>query len=65
MGISEKYIVAIDLGTSKTALTVAKVSGEDVQIIYYKEVPSSGIRYSGVFNESSVTGVLSQAIHEA
>ena len=36
MGISEKYIVAIGLGTSKTALTVAKVSGEDVQVIYYK-----------------------------
>ena len=65
MGISEKYIVAIDLGTSKTALTVAKVSGEDVQIIYYKEVPSSGIRYSGVFNESSVTMVLAQEIHKA
>ncbi|MGM9786243.1 MAG: cell division protein FtsA [Candidatus Cryptobacteroides sp.] len=65
MNISEKYIVAIDLGTSKIALTVAKVSGEDVQLIYYKETPSAGIRYSSVFNETTVTGVVSKALHEA
>ena len=29
MDINEKHIVAIDLGTSKIALTVAKVNGED------------------------------------
>ena len=28
--MEEKNIVAIDLGTSKIALTVAKVSGEDI-----------------------------------
>mgnify|MGYP004578814791 len=43
---TERYIAAADLGTSKIALSVAKVDGEDVQIIYYKEVPSDGIRYS-------------------
>ena len=62
MNITEKYIVAIDLGTSKIALSVAKVSGEDVQVIYYKECGSAGIRYSSVFNESLVTGVLSKAV---
>lgn len=65
MNISEKYIVAIDLGTSKIALTVAKVSGEDVQLIYYRETPSAGIRNSSVFNESTVTGVVSKAIAKA
>lgn len=65
MNITEKYIVAIDLGTSKIALSVAKVSGEDVQVIYYKECGSAGIRYSSVFNESLVTGVLSKAVQEA
>ena len=38
---TERYIAAADLGTSKIALSVAKVDGEDVQIIYYKEVPST------------------------
>lgn len=62
MNISERHIVAIDLGTSKIALTVAKVNGEDVQIIYYKEMPSVGIRYSCVLNEKYVTEVVSRSI---
>ena len=50
MEMDERHIVAIDLGTSKMALTVAKVNGNDKQIIYYKETHSAGIKYSGVFN---------------
>ena len=50
MEMDERHIVAIDLGTSKMALTVAKVNGNDRQIIYYKEAHSAGIKYSGVFN---------------
>ena len=61
----EKYIVAIDLGTSKIALTVAKVNGKDIQIVYYKETPSAGIRYSSVFNPSHVTGPLTEAVRDA
>ena len=52
MEIQDRHIVAIDLGTSKIALTVAKVNGENVQIVYYRETPSEGIRYSSVFNAS-------------
>ena len=48
MDMIDKHIVAIDLGTSKIAITVAKVNGNDVQIIYYKETPSAGIKYSYV-----------------
>ena len=47
-GFGEKHIVAIDLGTSKIALTVASASGNDTQIVYYREVQSAGIKYSGV-----------------
>ena len=61
----EKHIVAIDLGSSKIAVTVAKVDGEDVQIVYYKETPSAGIRYSSVFNASQVAEPLSRAIRMA
>ena len=31
--MDERHLVAIDIGTSKIALTVAKVEGENVQII--------------------------------
>lgn len=63
--MEEKNIVAIDLGTSKIALTVAKVNGEDVQIVYYKENPSAGIKYSSVYNIMHVTEPLSKIIREA
>ena len=52
--MDERYIAAVDLGTSKIALSVAKVEGSDVQIIYYDQVPSDGIRYSYVFNPAKV-----------
>ena len=65
MEIQDRYIVAVDLGTSKIALTVAKVEGEHVQIVYYKETPSEGIRNSGVFNESKVSEPLAEAIRQA
>ena len=65
MNSIDKHIVAIDLGTSKIALTVAKVEGNDVQIIYYKETESAGIRYSSVFNVKNVTEALASAIAQA
>ena len=61
----DKHIVAIDLGTSKIALTVAKVEGNDVQIIYYSETESAGIRYSSVFNVKNATEALASAISQA
>lgn len=61
----EKHIVSIDLGTSKIAITVAQVEGSDVQIIYYKENPSAGIRYSGVYNVAQATEALQKAISSA
>ena len=65
MDTNDKHIVSIDLGSSKIALTVAKVNGEDIQIIYYKETPSAGIRYSSVFNVLHVTEPLRAAIRQA
>ena len=65
MELQDRYITAVDLGTSKTALTVAKVEGENTQIVYYKEIPSEGIRNSGVFNESQASGPLAEAIRQA
>lgn len=65
MDLTDKHIVTIDLGSSKLAITVAKVNGCDVQIIYYKETASSGIRYSSVFNVMHVTEPLRRLIREA
>ncbi len=63
--MEEKNIVTIDLGTSKFALTVATVNGQDIQVLYYKEIPSEGMRYSGVFNCTQASGPLERLIRDA
>lgn len=63
--MQERYIATVDLGTSKLALCVAKVTGENVQIIYYKERPSQGVRYNCIFNPSKAAVPLRSAIAEA
>ena len=63
--MEEKNIVAIDLGSSKIAITVANVNGNDVQVTYYKERPSAGIRYSSVYNILHAQEPLSRIIKEA
>ena len=42
----ERYLAVIDLGTSKTALAVAKVTGDNIQILFYRTAPSAGMRNS-------------------
>ncbi len=63
--MDEKHIVAIDLGTSKFALAIARASGEDIQIVYYREVPSAGIRRSCISNVTQVVSALKPAIEAA
>ncbi len=63
--MEERYIASIDLGTSKFGLCVARVKGNDVQIVYYKETPSAGIRGSVVQNPMKASAPLKKAIQEA
>lgn len=63
--MQERYIAAIDLGSSKIALSVAKLSGRDIQVIYYDESPSDGIRYGSVFNPKKASIPVGEAIRKA
>ena len=63
--MEERHIASVDLGTSKIALSIAKVVGEDVQVVYYKESPSQGIRNSYVINPHKVETELRKAVQEA
>lgn len=63
--MEDKYIAAVDLGTWKTALTVAKVNGEDISIVYHGQAQSDGIRNSAVFNPKKAEEPLRQLIGEA
>lgn len=60
-----RHIATIDLGTSKTALTITEISGERVEIIYYKKIPSEGIRYSYVFNSKQAGDVVRELVEDA
>jgi len=63
--MEEKYIASIDLGSSKFGLCVARVNGDDIQIVYYKETPSDGIRYSMISNPLKASQKLKEAVLEA
>lgn len=63
--MEERYIASVDLGTSKFAVCVARVQGDDIQVVYYKESPSQGIRYSYVFSPLKVEQGLRKALTEA
>ena len=63
--MEERYIASVDLGTSKLAVCVARIQDQDVQVIYYKESPSEGIRYSYVNNPGKVESVLRKALNQA
>lgn len=61
----EKYIAAIDLGSSKIGVCVALVQGRDIRIVYYKETPSAGIQASAIYIPQRAAGVIRKAIKEA
>ena len=63
--MQERYVATADLGSSKIALSVSKIAGDDIQVIYYKETPSDGIRYSCVFNPTRASEALRKAIDQA
>lgn len=63
--MEDRYIAAIDLGSSKIALSVAYIEGADMRIIYYEEQPSAGIRNSGIFNETKAAEVVKRLVRHA
>ena len=63
--MEERYIAAIDLGSFKIALSIARVSGKNVEVIYYSETPSDGINYSIVRNPKRAEVPIRQAISKA
>ncbi|MBO4916331.1 MAG: cell division protein FtsA [Bacteroidales bacterium] len=63
--MDDRYIAAVDLGTSKIAVTVAQVSSKGVQMLYYRETPSEGIRNSYVFNPMKAAERVKDAITDA
>lgn len=63
--MEERYIATADLGTYKIALTVARINGENTEVIYYNESPSEGIRYGSIFNPLKAATRLRESVKMA
>lgn len=63
--MQDRYIAAADLGSSKIALSVAKIEGKDVQVHYYKELPSEGISRGAIQNPRKASTVLQRLVNDA
>ena len=63
--MDERFIAAVDLGTSKIAVTVAQTGSKGVQMIYYRETPSDGIRNSYVLNPQKAARAVGGALRQA
>ena len=55
--MDERYIAAVDMGTAKIALTVARISGEDVQICNFYPYTNT-FSLAGTVNAQLIFGVL-------
>lgn len=65
MNMGERYLVALDIGTSRITITIAKVEDNNVQIIYFRSEPSAGIKYSRVTNPSKASAVIRKILDDA
>lgn len=63
--MEDRHIVAIDLGSYKVALAVARINGDDIQLIYYREAKSAGIRNSYVYNSMQAARPLKELVEDA
>ncbi len=63
--MDERYIAAIDLGSSRISLGVALVQGDNTQIIYFDSTPSEGVRTGAVFNPQRCGGKIRELLDRA
>ena len=61
----ERYIVTVDFGTSKTALSVISTTGNAMNPLFYKSVESEGVIRGNIFNPQKAAMPLKGLIEEA
>lgn len=63
--LNENFIAAVDLGSQKISLAVARVEGKSTQILFYRTAPSEGIMESDVSAPGKTSIVVKTLIEEA
>lgn len=61
----ERYIVAIDLGTTRISLTVAKTDQGNIDIVFHESAPSAGVNRGSVQNPRNAADVIRRLIAKA
>ena len=61
----EKYLAAIDLGSAKIGICVAKIQEGDIHVVHYKEIPSKGIQASAIYIPMVTAKAVKKAIADA
>jgi len=62
---SERYIVAIDLGTTRISLTVARTDMGNVDIVFHDSAPSAGVNRGSVQNPRNAADVVRRLVSKA
>jgi len=60
-----KFITSIDIGSSKTVVTVGQKLEDGIHILFWKAAPSDGVKYGEVSNITRCSRVLQNLINEA
>ncbi len=63
--MQDRYAVTVDLGTSSISLCVAQLSAGAADVVFYKSLPSEGVKQGKVFNPVNCAKVLRTLISEA
>lgn len=63
--MQDRYIAAVDFGSSVTSLSVAKIEGNDIQIHYYKELPSKGVARGAIIHPKQASAILQKLVEDA
>lgn len=65
MGRMERYLVGLDVGTSKVAVVVGEISDGGLDIIGIGSADSNGVRRGTVVNVDAAVGSIKRAVEEA
>ncbi|MBQ0077034.1 MAG: cell division protein FtsA [Bacteroidales bacterium] len=63
--MQDRYAVTVDLGTSNISLCVAQLSAGTADVVFYKSLPSEGVKHGKVINPLNCGNVLRRLINEA
>ena len=63
--MDERYVAAVDLGSSAVRLCVACVRGDEIEVVHYGETESEGVRSSLIYNPRMAAAKVGKLVRDA